>query len=133
MHIGLSCGITSQILQQTASSPFGPELWDDTIDLINAGWTNNGDGSYTCDGTNNAKIGDTVLISGETDTFNVRFDIATTSGSVDVLLGSTEVTGQSGTGPISLNVVQSGTGVKLRFNSAVFVGTISNISLRKIL
>jgi len=30
----------------------GPELWTDSPDTVNSGWTDNGDGSYTCDGSN---------------------------------------------------------------------------------
>lgn len=113
-------------------------LWKDNPDVVDPGWTDNGDGSYTSAGGDGSSVEQPTQV-GELinrQVYTVSFEVSgRTGGSVSVVLfgqaeyGSTaqvstngphseDVTIAISTGPINDRILVS---------SVLFVGTISNI------
>lgn len=120
----------------------GSELWGDTVTLGN-GWTNNGDGSFTCSGVTGSTLavnmpatvngGDKVLVSHEVSECVAGGVRSLTYG----ITGSGVSTVSSGNGVFSELVTITGTTASTP-NQAVlqslggFKGTVSNISFKPI-
>jgi len=119
----------------------GPELWEGTA-TSGSGWTDNGDGSYTCDGTGNA-----LLVQGIPSTLEsgngveVIFEVSGyVSGNVRALVyGASDVGigSQRGSTGVFTEVVTVDATTSSAPNRAVmqgfgFAGTVSNISFKEI-
>ena len=113
-------------------------LWKDPPDFIGSGWTDNGNDTYTCDGTDGTSL--EVVLAGILDdtTYDVSITfISYTGGSIEVYLGGTnkfnESTGIAGGGVISFPLTTDQNfapiGDTIIINSSSFVGTIGNISV----
>ena len=64
-------------------------LWEDDPDTVGTGWTDNGDGSYTCDGTNAAVVVQNVDagVLADGGNYEIAFDIiAYTAGTFRIAL-----------------------------------------------
>ena len=118
--------------------PSDGNLWKDPPDFVGTGWTDNGNGTYTCDGTDGTSL--EVVLAGILDdtTYNVSINfISYTGGSIDVYLGGTnkfnENTGVAGGGvinfPLTTDQNFAPIGDTIIINSGSFVGTIGNISV----
>ena len=116
----------------------GGNLWKDPPDFVGTGWTDNGNGTYTCDGTDGTSL--EVVLAGILDdtTYNVSINfISYTGGSIDVYLAGTnkfnENTGVAGGGvinfPLTTDQNFAPIGDTIIINSASFVGTIGDIKV----
>lgn len=112
----------------------GPELWT-TPTTVDADWTDNGDGSYTADGSQsgsiNVKIQDglpTALVGDYEFTYTVS---GYTAGGVAAFAGSAAGATISADGEVTQIIAQAGNdNITLQGNST-FAGTISNISVKQ--
>jgi len=121
----------------------GPELWTDSPTTVDAGWTDNGDGSYTCDGTASASVDIMTPEARSGRTFRIDFTVDSyTSGSFAVFIVGAGLRNNIGTvtsaGAYSFIVsVDTSTGISPSnsiqlYSASVFIGTVSNISVKQI-
>ena len=120
----------------------GGNIWTDNPDTVQAGWTDNGDGSYTCNGTDLALIlQDTApgaLVDGKT--YTVKFTVAATSGEVGINLyggddaGTSTLRGTNGSFSenVTIDITTASPPNRIMVRSSNFVGTISAISVRRL-
>ena len=110
-------------------------LWTDPPDFVGPGWTDNGNGTYTCDGSDGTSLEKAASIVDDA-TYDVEIEIiANASGSIEVYIaGATkfkEVTALSGVGvnafPMTIDTNFPGATNIIIINSSSFVGTIGNI------
>ncbi len=119
-------------------------LWRDDLKSIGVGWTNNGDGSYTCNGTDS--FIDQDVASGElTDgyTYDVEFTVTNyTTGIVQgILLGPDDVgVTNDVTFPgvtqerVTISTTTSAAPLRIAINgTGGFIGTVSKISVKQVL
>lgn len=122
----------------------GSELWTDLPDTIDSGWTDNGDDTYTCDGTNNANINQLVPAGdiGDGGTFLVEAEILVrNSGGMRLLVyGPDDVgiaTNMNSVG-VHREVIHIDTATATTTNAVIinsnvsFNGTVGNISVKRI-
>ena len=118
--------------------PSDGNLWRDPPDLVGSGWTDNGNATYTCNGSDGTSL--EVFTAGILDnqTYDVSINfISYTSGSIDVYLGGTanfkENTTIAGSGIIAFSMTVDEPfapgGDTIIINSSSFVGTIGSISV----
>ncbi len=108
----------------------GSELWPGTSVSLGAGWTNNGDGTYTCDGTqgaaSNLTLNGAVLPTG--GVFRSAFTLSgVTAGAIREILGGSLTAGWvSSDGLYSTDILNTATANSFLFQAdANFVGTIT--------
>ena len=118
---------------RAASRALGPELFDGFLTLGD-GWVDNGDGSYSCDGTQaaNSAITRNILTIGIT--YQTIFTLANRAvGFVIPRAGETSGSQRNSDGSYTEDLLASTNGLfALRGNTA-FVGDVLAISVREVL
>ena len=116
------------------------ELWDGTP-TVGAGWIDNGDGSYTCDGTTGALLskvipatinsGDEVEVTYEVSNYVSGGVRSLTYGTSDVAIGSVSSTNGVFTQIVTINSNTGSPPNQAALQSYPnFIGTVSNISFK---
>ena len=133
------CSILS--LQPIIGGNSSCNLWEDSPGTVETGWTDNSDGSYTCDGTTAVvRQSTTTGLLEDAQSYLVKFTVtARTAGSVRVVLrspmagGLTTLRAAVGTyvETISISVPGGSPPNVIELGSVSFAGTISNIEVSR--
>lgn len=115
--------------------PYGPEKWGTGTIELDAGWTDNGDGTYTCDGTDGREVFiRSIFPTGVTAHFVFEI-IAVTAGSVRALLNGTNTyLNEKGTvGTHEVDMTDTALSTKTGIRSRNFAGTVRVVSIKQVL
>jgi hypothetical protein len=111
----------------------GPNLWADDAATASAGWTDNGDGTWTCDGTSGDVYIETVADPGNTLQFDVEI-IAYTSGALTAKnQGTASASLDTSPGRVKVNVLDTAGFTHTGLASTIFIGTVRLHSVREVL
>lgn len=119
-------------------------LWIDSPDTVESGWTDNGDGSYTCDGTNGANVRQSTDAGALKDdaTYEVTFTISAytsggfrilLSGDDDIAIGTTRSALGTYTENVTIDTVIVAPTDEIRLQSITsFNGTVRDVKIREV-
>lgn len=121
-------------LSPRGRSPYGPQLFDE-FNTLGAGCTDNGDGTYSVDGTqpgNTSLIQNYAYVNGTT--YKVDFELANvTGGEINPHINGVASGNVSASGEYSVEITAGSSGGLNFFASAIFVGDIIVVSVREVL